>query len=213
MKLMDDKIWTTNSSAGRVTLEAFRQHPLAETPAAKLFFLLLEENTWSTDFEVSVHAHSEPNSIIISTPFPLNVYGSRVIEFEEVDGRLPTIQEIAGRLVTEMNQYSSALTVTMATLGENVAQVRRKAEVVTIELARKLILAKAPTADLRNCAEWQEDCILFDDGARRTLFVKEPDIFGENPQVFEILQPLAALQEDSSNMGTLCDQISAAQPI
>ncbi len=217
MKPMSNEVWTTNSRDGCISIEQFRRTPQAETGVAKLFFELLAENVWSSEFEVSIQAWHTPHSITISSPLLTNFFGDKNLTFRDdplSEQRLPTVEELAKLLVDKVYQHRDSLQIAVGSLLEIANRAGSTADRIQENLARRMVLTMSPGVVIKGRAWYSNHCYFFETGCNRTLFVKDVHIFDAKPTVFEMEVSFSLLQEISSRRGDeLAIQINVATPL
>lgn len=217
MKPESNVVWVTQNRGDCIPLQDFPGSQFAQTPAGKLFLALLEENTWSSGFEVGIYLEHTPHTVTISSELFISHTGTKQTVLTEVDGKFPSMEEIIKMILSEIEKHRNAVHLTMQSLLQTLRKVESGSNAVYRGLARKAILAKVPKAKLSSRVFVTDDCYIYGDSNERCFFVRQDDVLKSNASVYQIDKPLNDLDgmeiqsEDVTSLIANARLVEAAQ--
>lgn len=153
------KVSVTNCSSDNIPYEEFLQSSFAKTPIGRLYIALVEENSWSNDFQVYASLGGENPFLTISNKyFPYTKGGTRSILIQANElGTVPTIQQISILILEKFHEHEYGIKSAIADLEDTRYRVEAQRALVLVGLARTAVLSKIPNA---SCVKASHDSSL-----------------------------------------------------
>lgn len=189
-------VFISHSSLDSISVEDFLKTDHVKTPAGKLFLALLEETTWSKDFEVYLNIAKK--KVGVMSPLLPNQGGYHEIFFVETNEKLPTVEEVLGAIVEATDSRAQSLMTKAEELVGMVRKINLEVSAILQNAGKEVIrkrLKRVTVGDLKfKCLRglvWGKE------KTGVTYFVKTEELTtSSNPPVYQLTGEASEFFED-----------------
>ncbi|MEZ0209162.1 MAG: hypothetical protein ACAH17_03255 [Candidatus Paceibacterota bacterium] len=187
----DLNVSVSNSSSDSLPHERFLASAWASTPLGKLYIQLLEENTWSKEFNVYASLGGQSPALHIShREFKYSTAATRnFLVYQNSEGTAPSVHDVAKLVLANFKDRRETITSTIGDLQSIKSAVENKECVVLLGLAKAATQTKFPEAQLEEGkTSTRKRLFWFEDKSACELYVLryEDLMASESPAIYRM---------------------------